>query len=104
MARFLGGTMGGEAGGMPGMALGVMLGPVIDGAMSSGVTTKIATARGLSQLADALRTGDVARAQATLYQIAAVTGRTAQMKAALTPSLSPEALPKAAERQESATP
>jgi hypothetical protein len=57
LTSFLGGTTGGALGGVPGMALGAVLGPVVDSALAAGVTTKLQTARLLSEFATALKQG-----------------------------------------------
>jgi hypothetical protein len=58
LTSFLGGTTGGALGGVPGMAVGAVLGPVLDSALAAGVTTKLQTARLLSEFATALRQGN----------------------------------------------
>jgi hypothetical protein len=70
IALSMAGSMWGEAiGGLKGAALGAVLGPIVDGAMASGVTTKIATARALTQLSKAIRAGDAAGIKAALTRV-----------------------------------
>lgn len=52
-----------------GMAIGVALGPLVDEALNAGLTTKIATARQLANLADALRSNQPKRANSILSQL-----------------------------------
>ncbi len=51
---------GGVTAGVPGAAAGFVLAPVIDAAMSTGATTKLATAQTMMRLARAIRKNDVA--------------------------------------------
>lgn len=71
-ARFAGAMVGGEAAGTTGALLGAVLAPLADSAMIGSPTTKILTARALTQLADALRKGDAAVAESTLKRLRAL--------------------------------
>ena len=62
-----------------GMAAGVVFGPLLDELLSAGVTTKIASARTLASLADALRKHQTKRATTLLGQLQRA-GRMSQIK------------------------
>lgn len=71
-ARFAGAVAGGTAAGGPGAVIGAILAPLADSAMIGSPTTKILTARALTQLADALRKGDAVVAESTLKRLRAL--------------------------------
>jgi hypothetical protein len=75
--------IGGGAAGLPGMAGGYLLGSILDGAMAAGVTTKIATARGMNRLSKALRKGNDAEAMAAIRNLAALTKQIPKLNALL---------------------
>jgi len=77
------GSMAGSAAGGPmGAAMGAVLAPIMDAMVIQGPTTKIATARALARVADALRSGSPAsRVRYELFNAARSAG-------ALTPELS----------------
>ena len=103
MARTAASVAGEAAGGVKGAVAGWLVGPFIDSALQSGVTTKIGTARALAQLADAIRAGKTAQVNSTLYRIASMTGKTAQLKALLAgQTLGSVSLPAAAQDQTAA--
>lgn len=79
-------TTGGALGGWFGGAIGAILGPSLDGVLASGVTTKIATAKIMNEMAKALRKGDQGAALSSLRKLAAVTKQTAKLNAMLYPS------------------
>jgi hypothetical protein len=83
------------------MVAGYVLAPILDSAVSSGVTTKIATARMLASLADAIRSGQPAAVNARIMQLASATGKTAQVKALLS-GQTLSALPVAAQNDQTA--
>lgn len=62
MARLTGSVVGAEAGGVPGAAAGFVLGPALDAALSSGVTTKLQSAKIMTKLAHEIRRGNAAGA------------------------------------------
>lgn len=66
IARAAGTITGGEAGGTLGAIIGYTVGPIVDGIMSSAPTTKVVTARVLSDLSKALKAGDTAGIEAKL--------------------------------------
>jgi hypothetical protein len=70
-ARFGGAVAGEAAAGSVGAAIGVLLGPIVDGALSTGVTTKVITARALTALAKALRSGDAGAIESALKPVRA---------------------------------
>lgn len=80
---FLGGAEGMHLFGPLGAVIGAVMIPVVDIAMTSGVTTKIASARAMARLADALRTGDIASQTSALRALAATTGQGKQLDEAL---------------------
>jgi len=61
IARATGAIIGGEQAGIVGAGAGFVLGDILNAALSAGVTTKLQTARIMSQLADALRAGNTAQ-------------------------------------------
>lgn len=61
-ARLAGSVIGEQAAGTAGAAAGFVLGPLVDQAVSSGVTTKLQTAKLLDSLAGAIRTGNLGQA------------------------------------------
>jgi hypothetical protein len=69
MARLTGSVIGEQAAGLPGAAAGFVLGPALDAAVSSGVTTKLQTARLMTRLADAIRRGDVGHVSSLSYEL-----------------------------------
>jgi hypothetical protein len=64
-----GGVLGAAAEGPLGAAIGTVVGPMVDHAMASGVTSKVVTARMLSGLAKAIRSGDPVGIQNALKQV-----------------------------------
>jgi hypothetical protein len=72
-----------EAMGPGGALAGWMAGPLIDEALNAGVTTKIATARAMTDFADALRAGNAPKAKAALFRMASMTRTTAGLRTAL---------------------
>lgn len=78
MARLTGVIAGGHAAGVPGELIGYALGPAVDSAMSSGVTMQLKTARWMSDLAQALRTGNVERAASTVGRLRAIANAAAK--------------------------
>lgn len=79
--KMIGGAVGELAGaamghGMIGAATGVVLAPIIDAALTKGTTTAIGTARALAKVADALREGKKANAQAAIAKAAQTAGTT----------------------------
>lgn len=76
IARWAGAATGGEAAGLPGAVTGYLLGPVVESMTSMGVTTKLQTARLMSGLADAIKTGDVTRVNGLAAKIRRLTGST----------------------------
>ena len=101
IAKAAGTAVGGEMGGVPGMAAGYIIAPILDAAVSSGVTSKIATARMLANLADAIRSGQPSVVNARIMQLASATGTTARVRALL--AQTPVSLPVAAQ-DETTTP
>lgn len=73
VARLSGAVAGGEAGGGLGAVVGWALGPIVDGFVSSGATTQVMTARMLSDVAKALRSGDVAGVESRLKSLRKLT-------------------------------
>lgn len=71
-ARFAGGAAGGAYGGLKGMALGAILGPVIESSLSAGQGFKILLARGMDDLARALKNNDVEQSVHTLKRLRAL--------------------------------
>ncbi len=71
-ARFAGATVGEAAGGGLGAAIGVILGPIVDGVINAGPTVKILTARSLTNLSTALRSGDTAAIETALKRLRAL--------------------------------
>lgn len=69
MARLTGSVVGGEAAGATGAVAGYVLGPIADAAAGAGFTTKLQTARLMSQLASVIRTGDIAAVDALVGKI-----------------------------------
>lgn len=69
MARLTGTVAGGEAAGFKGAVAGYVLGPVVEAAMSGAPTTKLQTARLMTQMADAIRRGHVTRAYSLAEQM-----------------------------------
>ena len=61
MARLTGVLFGGQQGGVPGAVAGYVAAPLVDQMLSSGMTTKLKTARLMQNLADAIRAGDMQR-------------------------------------------
>lgn len=63
-------TMAGQqAAGVPGAVGGFVLGPVLDAALNAGVTSKIQTAKLLTQMADAIRRGDLGHVTSLQYRL-----------------------------------
>jgi hypothetical protein len=60
-ARIAATVFGGQAAGAPGAAAGLVLGPTIESILASGGTTKLQTAKLMTQLAEAIRKGDQGR-------------------------------------------
>jgi hypothetical protein len=83
MTQAIASMIGGGAAGLPGMAGGYLLGSILDGAMAAGVTTKIATARGMNRLSKALRKGNDAEAMAAIRNLAALTKQIPKLNALL---------------------
>ena len=69
MGRVTGAATGGATGGGVGAVAGVLAADVVDAIARSGVTTKIATARLMARLADALRAGNPQQVNQLLAQI-----------------------------------
>lgn len=63
-----------------GAVVGMMVAPVLDAAINSGVTTQIGVARMMAKMADAIRKGQPALAQAALLNAAKTTGTWARIK------------------------
>jgi hypothetical protein len=61
IARLTGTILGQQAAGAGGAVAGYIGGPLVDSALASGFTTKLKTARLMTQLADAIRGGDMDR-------------------------------------------
>jgi hypothetical protein len=101
IAKAAGTAIGGELGGVPGMAAGYFLGPILDAAASSGFTSKIATARMMSSLADAIRSGNPAVVNTKIMQLASMTGQASKVKALLS-GQTLSALPVAAQNDQTA--
>lgn len=68
-ARFGGAVAGGQAAGAAGAVTGYVLGPVVEMALSSGLTTKLHTARLMSTLAKAIRNGTPKQVDSVLLQL-----------------------------------
>lgn len=79
MTRFGTTTAGGLSGGALGAMLGYVLGPIADSIAAMSPTTKIATARAMTRLANALEAGQSGAAYTALREIAAKTGQTARL-------------------------
>jgi hypothetical protein len=69
MTRLMGVIAGGQAAGLPGAVAGATAAPVVEGILHGGFTTKIQTARALSQVAEALRSGNVEGGLSLLQQL-----------------------------------
>lgn len=80
MARVAGATVGEHAGGLKGAIAGYFLGPVMDAAMNSGLTTKLQSAKLMTQLADAIQSGNVTR----VYSLGEQLKHTAKFAAGIT--------------------
>lgn len=94
-ARVAATVFGGHAAGVAGAAAGLLGGPMIEALLSSAPTTKLQTARLMSQLATAIRKGDVGRVNSLSFQIkrlaptaAVATGRATSGAAMPTPQVS----------------
>jgi hypothetical protein len=61
MARLTGTLIGGQQGGAPGALAGYVGGPLVESALASGATTQLKTAALMQRMADAIRTGNMAR-------------------------------------------
>lgn len=59
IARLTGTIAGGHAAGFPGAVGGYLFGPVVDAAIQSGLTTQLKTAHVLTEMATAIRRGDL---------------------------------------------
>src|SRR5690606_3869551 len=79
MTRFGGAVGGGVAAGPIGAAAGYLVGPVLDSLASMAPTTRIATARAMQRMADALDAGDASRAYLAMKDLARLTGQTARL-------------------------
>ena len=79
-ARVMSSVIFGKVGGVPGMVAGTILAPGIEEALSA-PTTKLKTARMMTQLATAIRKGDLGRTASTLHRLEQFT-RTAKRGAA----------------------
>lgn len=86
MARLTATLAGEHAAGVPGAAVGYALGPVLDSAISSGITTKLQTARVMTQLADAIRRGDYGMVNSLSYRLKQLTAGSLVDKASTSPS------------------
>lgn len=70
IAARMGGTLiGAETGGWAGATAGYLLAPIIDAAMTSGATTQLQTAKLMTQLSNAIRTGNVSRVYSLTDQL-----------------------------------
>lgn len=69
MARLTGTLFGGQQAGVPGAVAGYVGAPLVDQMLSSGMTTKLKTARLMQNLADAIRAGDTGRVDGLLVLI-----------------------------------
>jgi hypothetical protein len=83
LSRGAGSIAGGVSGGFWGAVAGTIIAGGIEKIAASGVTTKIASARLLAKVEDALKAGDSTAAMAHLRQFARVTGQTAKLQASL---------------------
>lgn len=72
-------AVGGAAGGTIGAVMGYVIGPLIDDIAAMSPTTKIATARIMTRLADALDAGNPTTAYVALRELAAKTGQAARL-------------------------
>lgn len=86
MARLTGSVVGQQAAGLPGAAAGFVFGPALDAAVSSGMTTKLQTAKLMSQLASAIRKGDVGHVTSLSYQLKKLGVQAATVQQATSPS------------------
>lgn len=86
MARLTGAVVGGETAGAAGAVGGFVLGPLLESALSAGVTTKLQTARLLSHLSEAIRSGSVGRVQSLRAQLRKVALQGATVAGATNPS------------------
>lgn len=84
MARVAGSIVGGETAGATGAVVGYAGGPLLDSALQAGFTTKLKTAKLMTQLARVIRTGDavavdnlVAKIRGLLMQKKRLAGRAA---------------------------
>lgn len=93
MARLAGVLGGGQAAGPVGAAAGFVLGPTVEMAVSSGLTTKLQTARLMAGLADAIRNGNVQSAATIAARIKGLTARGAQLQGGASTSPSDNQLP-----------
>lgn len=85
MARLTGSLIGERAAGVPGAIGGFVLGPAMDAALSSGVTTKLQTAKYMTQLAEAIRSGNVSKVNFLSGKLKAAV-RAAQLHQVTSPS------------------
>jgi hypothetical protein len=83
VASAAGMATGGAIHGLTGMSIGMLLGPMVDVVLTSGATTKIASARAMARLADAMRSGNTAGQMSALRALAAATGQGKQLDEAL---------------------
>lgn len=96
MGRLTGSLVGEHAAGLPGAATGFLLGPLVDQALSAGWTSRLQTARLMSDLATSIRSGDVSRATSLSFRLRQLVKQGEAVTA--------RALPTAAENQEETPP
>lgn len=101
MSRFGGTATGGMAGGAVGAAIGYVLAPIADSFAAMAPTTKIATARAMTRLADALSGGQATQAYLALQEVANLTGQGARLSQFVKNGLvaPPQMVPQTAEAQ-----